>query len=93
MVSEFKLKDGVQLFRGKGCSTCKQTGYKGRVGIFELLPMTDEIKNLIASRAAVHVIREAASKSGMRTLRDDGAAKALAGVTTIEEVIRVTQLE
>ena len=55
--------------------------------------MTDPIKNLITSRVAAHVIRDAARKVGMRTLREDGVAKSLAGLTTIEEVIRVTELE
>ena len=93
LVSEFQLKENAQFFRGMGCSACKQTGYKGRIGIFELLPVTDPIKNLITSRVAAHVIRDAARKVGMRTLREDGVAKSLAGLTTIEEVIRVTQLE
>jgi type II secretory ATPase GspE/PulE/Tfp pilus assembly ATPase PilB-like protein len=79
--------------RGKGCSTCKQSGYQGRVGIYELLQVSDEIKGLVASKAPAHVIRDAARRTGMRTLREDGMAKAAAGITTIEEVLRVTQLE
>ena len=92
-VAELHLKDGASLFRGKGCPSCSQGGYKGRIGIFEALAMTDAIKDLVVSKAPAHAIREAARKAGMRTLREDGLAKALAGTTTIEEVIRVTQLE
>ena len=93
LLAQLQVGDGSRWFRGAGCPTCKQTGYKGRVGIFELLPMGEAIKNLVVSRAPAHAIRDAARKAGMRTLRDDGLAKAAAGATTIEEVIRVTQLE
>ena len=93
LAQELQLPAAGTLFRGKGCGTCKQTGYKGRIGIFELLPMTERIKDLVVSRAAAHAIRDAARKDGMRTLRDDGVAKVLAGVTTIEEVLRATKLE
>ncbi|MBI4343167.1 MAG: Flp pilus assembly complex ATPase component TadA, partial [Candidatus Omnitrophica bacterium] len=93
LAGELQLKDGGTIFRGKGCGTCKQTGYKGRVGIFELLPMHETIKDLVVSRAPAHAIREAGRKAGMKTLRDDGVAKVLAGVTTIEEVLRATKLE
>ena len=92
-MSEFQLKENTQLFRGAGCSSCKQGGYKGRVGIFELLSMAQAIKELIVSKAPAHTIRDVAHTAGMRTLRDDGLNKAMAGLTTIEEVIRVTQLE
>jgi general secretion pathway protein E len=90
---ELGLDGSVSLFRGKGCPSCKQSGYQGRLGIFELLTTSEEIKGLIGSKAPAHVIREAARDAGMRGLREDGMAKAAAGVTTIEEVLRVTQLE
>ncbi|MBI3010896.1 MAG: type II/IV secretion system protein [Candidatus Omnitrophica bacterium] len=93
LASEIQLKEGALLFRGKGCSTCRQSGYKGRIGIFELLPVTEAIKDLLVAKTPDHEIREAARKAGMRTLREDGFVKALAGVTTVEEVLRVTQLE
>jgi type II secretory ATPase GspE/PulE/Tfp pilus assembly ATPase PilB-like protein len=93
LIKEFGLPEGAKLFRGAGCSACKQSGYKGRVGIFELLLMTDAVKALIVARTPAHQIRETARAAGMRTLREDGLAKALAGVTSIEEVLRVTQLE
>jgi len=89
---ELQLEEGVQLARGKGCPACNQSGYKGRVGIFELLPMTDAVKDLVVAKAPAHVIREAARRANVRTLREDGLAKAVAGLTTVEEVLRVTQL-
>ncbi|KPK39056.1 MAG: hypothetical protein AMJ78_09060, partial [Omnitrophica WOR_2 bacterium SM23_29] len=75
--------------RGHGCKECVYTGYKGRVGIFELLMVNEEIRELIVKKASSNVIREAARKAGMKTLRDDGLLKALGGITTIPEVIRV----
>ncbi|MBI3011063.1 MAG: type II secretion system ATPase GspE [Candidatus Omnitrophica bacterium] len=93
VTNELGLKPDVQLFHGKGCSSCKQSGYKGRVGLFELLMMTEPIKNGVVSKSPAHTIREAGQRAGMRTLREDGLNKALAGVTTVEEVLRVTQLE
>ncbi|MBI4598510.1 MAG: type II/IV secretion system protein [Candidatus Omnitrophica bacterium] len=90
VVREFQLPEAAMLTRGKGCAACQQTGYKGRIGIYELLAMTSEVKDLVVAKAAAHAIREAAH---IRTLRDDGVAKALAGITTIEEVVRVTQLD
>jgi type IV pilus assembly protein PilB len=74
---------------GKGCDSCKSTGYKGRVAIHELLEVTEEVRGLIAARAADHMIRDAARRGGMRTLLEDGIAKAAQGVTTLEDVLRV----
>ena len=85
--------DGKRCVRGAGCEACKQRGYRGRLGLFELLTVTDEVRGHIAERAASHVIRETGRAAGMTTLREDGVAKVLAGVTTAEEVLRVTQLE
>ncbi|MBI3910648.1 MAG: Flp pilus assembly complex ATPase component TadA [Armatimonadetes bacterium] len=79
----------VQLWRGRGCENCRNKGYRGRVGIFELMRINDEIAELIVRRAPVAEIREAARANGMRTLREDGLRKVLAGVTTPEEVRRV----
>lgn len=78
-----------KLFRGHGCKECVYTGYKGRVGIFELLIVNDEIRELIVKKASSNIIREAARKAGMKSLRDDGLLKALGGITSIPEVIRV----
>ena len=86
------LADGdIQLHQGAGCDACLSTGYKGRTGIFELLLIDDEIKDLIIQRRGAHVIKQAALSKGMTTLREDGLRRALTGVTTLEEVYRVTQ--
>ena len=83
---------GKQVYRGNGCSTCIQTGYKGRTGIFELMLMDDRIKNLILKTSDANAIkRMAVEEGGMITLRQDGAKRVLDGTTTIEEVFRVTQ--
>jgi len=76
---------------GAGCDACKQTGYRGRTGIHELLVVDDEIRALIMKNADASAIRRAAVDAGMVTLREDGATKVLAGETTLEEVLRVTQ--
>jgi general secretion pathway protein E len=76
--------------RGAGCAACRQTGYSGRLGIFELLVVNEPIRREIAARATASRIKTAAVESGMRTLRDDGVAKVLAGKTTVDETIRVT---
>ena len=81
------------FYRGKGCKACGNTGYKGRLGIFELMILNDRIRELILTRTSTSVIRKAAQEGGMRTLREDGLEKALAGITTLDEVIRVTQIE
>ncbi len=78
---------------GAGCAACGRTGYRGRLGIFELLPITDDIRGLVLSRASAGAIREAAVRAGMRTMRRDGLDKAAQGRTTPAEVIRVTQEE
>jgi general secretion pathway protein E len=80
-----------QLHKGTGCETCLKTGYVGRTGIFELMVVDDEIRDLVIQRRGAHVIKQAALNRGMTMLRHDGLRKALAGVTTLEEVYRVTQ--
>lgn len=77
--------------RGSGCSDCINTGYWGRTGIFELMVVDDELRELIMANARSNLIKQAAMRKDMRTLRDDGMEKVLAGGTTIEEVLRVTQ--
>jgi len=81
----------VYFYRAVGCSQCRQTGYRGRVGIFELMELNEELQRLIARNAEANVLREASQKNGMKTLREDGMEKVLAGVTTYEEILRVTQ--
>ncbi len=86
-----KLKGPITLYRGKGCKNCKQSGYHGRSGIFELLLVNEEIKNLISERAPTQTIREVAKKkAGLIPLRADGLKKVLKGITTIDEVDRIT---
>ncbi|MCX5869104.1 MAG: type II secretion system ATPase GspE [Deltaproteobacteria bacterium] len=80
-----------QVYRGKGCAKCHHTGYKGRCGIFELLLMDREMKHLILQTANANDIKELAIKNGMITLRHDGAMKVFQGITTIEEVYRVSK--
>jgi general secretion pathway protein E len=80
----------VTMTRGAGCGACRGTGFRGRVGIFELLQMTDELKDAIVRRASRGKLRELAAASGMRPMRSDGWAKAAAGITTVEEVLRVS---
>jgi type II secretory ATPase GspE/PulE/Tfp pilus assembly ATPase PilB-like protein len=77
----------------KGCEKCAHTGYWGRSGIFEFLPITDQIQRLILEKRDSNIIKEVARKNGMRTLREDGWMKVKQGVTTISEVLRVTQEE
>ncbi|MCS7192381.1 MAG: ATPase, T2SS/T4P/T4SS family [Armatimonadetes bacterium] len=81
--------DGKELYRGRGCEICRFTGYKGRIGIFEVFVMNSEIADLILRRAPISEIRDAAIASGMTTLMMDGWRKVLAGVTTPQEVLRV----
>jgi len=82
-------KSEVTFFRGRGCDTCKGTGYKGRIGVYELMPVNDKVRELILARASSYAIREAAIEAGMRTLKDDAMEKILLGITTLEESLRV----
>ena len=82
---------GVELFRGKGCEDCRGTGYRGRTGIYELFVINEEARGLILGKKPTGVIRRHAIEHGMVSLRDDGWAKARAGITTVEEILRVTQ--
>ncbi|HID77771.1 MAG TPA: type II/IV secretion system protein [Planctomycetaceae bacterium] len=85
------LKEQGPIYRAVGCRQCRQIGYIGRVGLFELLVTTDRIRQLAHDRASTWEIGRAALEEGMRTLRDDGWIKVLTGRTTIEEVVRVTK--
>ncbi len=86
-----EMSAGKEIFRGKGCPVCLDTGYLGRTGIFELMLLDDSIKNLILKTSDANAIRRRAMEQGMVSLRQDGARKVLDGMTTIEEVFRVTQ--
>ncbi len=93
VLKDLDFKRGTQFFRGKGCPKCNNTGLKGRTGIFELLVITEEIRTLIDEKKSADEIGKKARESGMRTLRDDGLLKAKEGLTTLEEVLRVTEVE
>ena len=80
------------FYTGKGCAACSQTGYKGRLGIYEILPINDHIKPLIRAQTDAKTLADAARSLGLLTMRQDGLLKALEGITTIEEVWRVTKI-
>ncbi len=82
--------DGMAFYRKRGCPRCGQTGYKGRIGVYQLLTMTEELEQLAAEKASREEIERAAIASGMKTLWDDGLAKIAAGLTSVEELARVT---
>jgi general secretion pathway protein E len=82
---------GVELFHGKGCDDCRGTGYRGRTGIYELFRITEDARSLIVRKAPAGEIRRLATAQGMVTLREDAWAKACAGLSTVEEILRVTQ--
>ena len=84
---------GKKFFRGKGCDKCNRTGYKGRLGIYELLIMNDEMRDMIMRNASTEELREAARRNGMVTLRDSGMEGIFTGQTTADEVIRETILD
>jgi type IV pilus assembly protein PilB len=81
----------VTFYRGEGCPACKNSGYQGRVGLYELIEMNEALRGLIVAKAPSSAIKAAAAQSGFRTLRQEGLIKAAAGITTVEEVLRVTQ--
>jgi type II secretory ATPase GspE/PulE/Tfp pilus assembly ATPase PilB-like protein len=81
--------DGMAFYRKRGCPRCGQTGYKGRIGVYQLMTMTEDIGTLAANKASREEIERAAIAGGMRTMWDDGLAKVAAGLTSVEEVARV----
>jgi general secretion pathway protein E len=90
---EGKSLSGLKIIEVKGCERCSYTGYWGRTGIFEFVEVTDRIQKLILEKRDANIIKEVARKNGMRTLREDGWMKVKQGITTISEVLRVTQEE
>ncbi len=80
----------AQVMQGRGCEQCRGTGYKGRIGIFEIFVLDDEVRHMINKRSATLSLRQRARELGMRTLREDGVRKILAGLTSAEEVISIT---
>jgi type IV pilus assembly protein PilB len=85
--------EGKKFYRGMGCEQCNNSGYRGRTGLFELMIMTDEIRDMIVKNASTDELRDAARANGMVTLRDAGMAAAYAGLTSLEEVVRETIVE
>jgi general secretion pathway protein E/type IV pilus assembly protein PilB len=85
-----EMLKGATLMKGRGCNNCNNTGNRGRFGVFEIFVIDDEARKLIYDRAPTSVLRARAREMGMRTLREDGIRKILAGLTTPEEVIRST---
>ena len=83
-------KSELELSRGKGCKQCRGTGYSGRLGVFEIFPMSEKMKKLVSDRATDSELRQVAIREGMTTLHEDAWRKVLAGETTVEEALRVT---
>jgi type II secretory ATPase GspE/PulE/Tfp pilus assembly ATPase PilB-like protein len=81
------------IYKGMGCTQCQETGYKGRIAIFEMAEMNNELRELAFTKAPSTELQKAAKASGMRTLMEDGKIKIFKGVTTPEEVARITQTE
>jgi len=93
LLKSLGLKEKIELYRGRGhnCPQCRGTGFQGRIGIFELLVVNDEIKNMVTAKASANEIRKKAVANGMRVLYEDGIEKIKNGLTTAEEVLRVTE--
>lgn len=89
----FGPSDPIKIYQGKGCKVCHNTGYLGRIGIFEIIEMSEEIKKLITQKNDSDVIAKQAITEGMTTMFDDGLDKVAKGITTVEEVLRVTRVE
>jgi type IV pilus assembly protein PilB len=82
--------EGKKFYYGRGCDRCNNTGHRGRMGIFELVVMNDELRDMISGGASTDQLRSACRKQGMSTLREAGLRALYAGKTTIEEVVRET---
>jgi len=91
LIKYFGKKNELRFYKGKGCTICHTTGYIGRIGIFEVLQITDTIRKLISLKANSDEIERQAIKEGMKTMFDDGLDKTISGLTTIEEVVRATR--
>lgn len=92
IIKKYKLDDkNLILYYGKGCEDCQMTGYSGRIGIFELLDMNEQIKEFVMSKANAARIKQKACEMGMMTMIEDGILKALAGMTTIDDILRVAK--
>jgi type IV pilus assembly protein PilB len=89
----YDMIGGKKFYYGRGCDQCHNTGYHGRLGIFEIMTFTDEMRELVMNHASTNVLRNAAKKNGMRTLREKGLNAIFDGLTTIEEVVKETVVE
>ncbi len=87
----FQIREDVLLYRGKGCPACKYKGYRGRTGVYEVLVIDDELRELIIAKAPSEVLKKKAHEKGMRLMHDDAVMKVLFGVTTLEEALTVIQ--
>jgi type IV pilus assembly protein PilB len=81
---------GKKFYYGKGCKNCNSTGYRGRIGLYEIMVLNDEMRDMIMNKASTNILRVAARKNGMTTLRENGLRIIYEGITTIEEVARET---
>jgi type IV pilus assembly protein PilB len=86
-----ELAKKANFMKGKGCNNCSKKGYRGRMGIFELMTLTTQIREMTFKGESTQAIRRLARKQGMRTLFEDGIIKAIKGQTTLDEVLRITQ--
>jgi type II secretory ATPase GspE/PulE/Tfp pilus assembly ATPase PilB-like protein len=91
LLRELELPPDAKFFKGKGCSHCRNTGYSGRIGLFEVLRNNDKIRDLMISRPTTSAVRNLSRQQNMHTLWEDGMQKALAGITTIDEVMKETE--
>ena len=91
VITKKQTKESLLFYRGKGCKKCGEEGYKGRIGIYEVLEVTHEIAELILKEAPANQIQIKAKEQGMLSILEDGFIKAKAGITTIEEILRVTK--
>jgi type IV pilus assembly protein PilB len=83
----------ANFMKGKGCNHCNKKGYRGRISIFELMTMTPQVREMAFKGESTQNVRRLARKQGMRTLFEDGIIKAIRGITTLDEVLRITQRE
>lgn len=91
--ADFKLQRGQKLYRGAGCRDCRNTGYRGRLGIFELLLIDEKMREMIVHQKTASDLLAYARQNGLKLMREDGWSKVLAGITTVEEVVRVTKTD
>jgi len=90
---DFKIEPGTEIYRGAGCRDCRDSGYRGRLGIYELLNIDDEMREMIVTRKSAGEILEVARRKGLELMREDGWFKVKEGITTVEEVTRVTKVD